>query len=320
MDLRNTDPVTVATENSDLKDDSPTEPHSECVVSELLDEVTGNLPTKLSDDSLENNFGLLSAIKEVSVMVPPPPTLDWSVSNAHSLLGEIDVNKSTRESVSIHDEILESIHSSTPRNIERSRCLTTSNLLRQRTSSVPGGFVMDERGDECNDDIDEVELEKSSEEVISELKKEFDKNGETSKDIELKIDKLSKALIDKNSTTEDDDSRMDDIVKENVLREVETEIGKSNLVNLSLKNIQRKDGKMKRCGKCATCKHRCGNCLTCVGDVSKSKAGCKKRFICLKFSSLIDPPVLMRNHPKRPRENNEEETETETDCKGLKLS
>ena len=75
---------------------------------------------------------------------------------------------------------------------------------------------------------------------------------------------------------------------------------------------------MRRCGCCATCKHRCGDCQTCLGDVSKSKAGCKKRFECLKNSSFVDEPSLMRGCVKRLREEDEEKVHIHS--KDLKLS
>ena len=80
-------------------------------------------------------------------------------------------------------------------------------------------------------------------------------------------------------------------------------IGKSNLIHLSLKNNQRKDGRARRCRSCATCKHKCEDFQACVGDNSKAKSGCKKRFMCIKSSGLIDDINLSNVCLKRTRED-----------------
>ena len=91
------------------------------------------------------------------------------------------------------------------------------------------------------------------------------------------------------------------------------------MIKLSLKSNPRKDGKSRRCRKCASCKHRCGECQSCVSDNKKAKSGCKKRVLCLTNSSLVDEPDLLTESPlKRLREDDLEEGTSFS--KGLKLS
>ena len=94
-------------------------------------------------------------------------------------------------------------------------------------------------------------------------------------------------------------------------------IGTSGLINLSLKSLQRKDGTLKRCGKCASCRHRCGECKPCCSD-KKAQLGCKKRYVCLRNSHLIDDPALLGSCLKRTRE---EELDIDfSKAKDMKLS
>ena len=69
-------------------------------------------------DSLEENYGLLSAIREISGMVPPPSSLDWSATSDTSLR---DYSKEMNEDKSENNEtedisMINSAISSTPRD------------------------------------------------------------------------------------------------------------------------------------------------------------------------------------------------------------
>lgn len=60
---------------------------SETIASEIIETVIYNVLSNVcKDDSPEENFGLLSALKEMSGMEPPPPAMDWSISNVCSFL------------------------------------------------------------------------------------------------------------------------------------------------------------------------------------------------------------------------------------------
>ena len=125
---------------------------------------------------------------------------------------------------------------------------TQTNILRHRANSLSGRQALEE----TSDDEQEDELEESREEIIGEIQREYDKKGVESVDIELKIDKIrsSSAEGGKISSNECDpikeleknelNSKLVDLMKKN------SSIGKSNLINLSLKVTQRKDGQPRR--------------------------------------------------------------------------
>ena len=128
------------------------------------------------DDSLEESLGLLSALKEMSGMVPPPSTMDWSLSNTHSLFN-IDHNVDMRDS--LHKELIDSVVSSTPRNTNKDHLhsndhspfpikhrLRTYSL--QRTPLENGDCEEDEYD---YDDNEELQPERSTEQVIKDLQK-----------------------------------------------------------------------------------------------------------------------------------------------------
>ena len=165
------------------------------------------------------------------------------------------------------------------------------------------------------------EQEQSAEDVIKGLQHEFSKEGNASKEIELKIDKLrdKKHLPnDNNDGSENSETEgLYDSVGNISRKENCFVLGKSNLINLSLKTIFRRDGKPRRCRRCASCKFRCNECQSCLGD-KKAKSGCKNRHICLKTTALTDEPNLLDVSTKRLREN-EHDDETSM-AKGLKLS
>lgn len=135
----------------------------------------------------------------------------------------------------------------------------------------------------------------------------------------MKIDKITSTIkksTSKNKRPDTDESRPNIGTNETRLLKKNV-ICKSNFVRLSAKNVQRKDEKSRRYGRCASCKHRCGECQSCSSDQKKTKSGCNKRFICLKNSSFVDEPSLL-DGMKRQRED-----ETEIDfssSKGVKLS
>ena len=180
------------------------------LVSDIVNEIVSNLPKSKLDDSLEQNFGLLSALKEISGMVPPPPAMDWSVSHFTSLINEDDSNLDLTGRGSIQRELLESIMSSTPRNNvhsirnkrgeeydEHDEWISTLKVSpRIRTNSLPSTsakiviFDRDIVNENCDDE--ESEHGKSKEEIIEELKNEYGKNGNENREMELKIDKLTR--------------------------------------------------------------------------------------------------------------------------------
>ena len=52
-------------------------------------------------------------------------------------------------------------------------------------------------------------------------------------------------------------------------------------------------------GSTVSCKHRCRECQSSIGDRKRTKSGCKRRYVCMKNSSLFDEPNLIHNCPKR---------------------
>ena len=85
------------------------------------------------------------------------------------------------------------------------------------------------------------------------------------------------------------------------------------------KNCRRKDGKMRRYRKCASCKYRCGQCQPCTTGSKKAKAGCRNRYICMMSTGLVDEPNLFLDG-KHKRMRKEERDEDYSSSKGLKLS
>ena len=178
-----------------------------------------------------------------------------------------------------------------------------------------------QRTSKYDEDNQDDELEESKDEIIEGLQKEYDKEGDESKDMELKIDKMKKSPNMKLPNEDfsfihdleenDNNAKLVNLIKKN------SSIGKSNLINLSLKNSQRKDGTLRRCRICASCKFKCGECKSCLGNKS-AKQGCRRRFTCLRNSCLIDDPNLHGSCQKRGREDEEEIAEVL--CKELKLS
>ena len=57
------------------------------VVKDIIEDIV-SLSNNTVEDSLEEDFGLLSALKEITGMVPPPSALDWSISNTHHSVNE----------------------------------------------------------------------------------------------------------------------------------------------------------------------------------------------------------------------------------------
>ena len=64
-----------------------------------------------SDDSLEESLGLLSALRGMTGMVPPPSSLDWSVSNSIAMTN-FEQNESEKKD--FHEEPNTSTLFSTP--------------------------------------------------------------------------------------------------------------------------------------------------------------------------------------------------------------
>ena len=301
------------------------------IVAGLINDVIGSIPEQ-KDDSLEVNFGLLSALKEISGMVSPPPAMDWSISHVNSLLTDRELNPTSKDS--IHQELANSVLSSTPMITEArvkkfhpsfitNHILTSVGLKgRKRTSSLPGCKDYEDENDEHDEYVQDeedtryFEEGKSSEEIIEDLKEEFGKNGDISKDIELKIDRLLKAPPDKKEMIMTTKIPNENFTEQKKAMKMNL-IGNSSFARLSQWKSQRKDGKERRCGKCASCRSKCGDCQACLGDKKKSKLGCRKRFVCLKNSTYIDEPDLINGPLKRYRD---EEMEDGTSCKGLKLS
>ena len=85
------------------------------IISELITSFVIDITRECTDDSLENNFFLITALKEISGMVPPHPAMDWSVTQSSSLLMETEVSHFQRRE-SLHEELIKSIVFSTPRN------------------------------------------------------------------------------------------------------------------------------------------------------------------------------------------------------------
>ena len=136
--------------------------------------------------------------------------------------------------------------------------------------------------------------------MIEELKIEYDKNNDSSRDIELKIDKLELSA----SKTSSNDTGEDMKMESEKGKKSASFVGESKLIELALstKSGQRKDGRVRRCRQCATCKYKCGECQSCVGDTKKSKAGCKRRYLCLKILVLLMSQtlyVLLRDKGRR---------------------
>ena len=69
------------------------------MVNDLLEGILINV-IEGANDRVEENFGLLSALKEISGMVPPPPSLDWSLSE--SVLSSTPVNPGSKNQKKIH--------------------------------------------------------------------------------------------------------------------------------------------------------------------------------------------------------------------------
>ena len=294
---------------------------SENIVQELVGNIVDNVSTNIND-SLEENYGLISALKEISGMVPPPASMDWSLSNVHSLINDDDVNLSGHKS--IHQELSESVLSSTPMNsIARSRkqyppfnikiaAMSSDSINeRKRTNSLPGCKNISSRVDFNESEEEDADDECDAQKVIEELKLTCSKNGEFDKDIELKIHKLAQHYPEEmdSQMTAENEKKVD---RGNDKRRT------ANSVTLSAKGWVRKDGTMRRCRKCTACKFRCGTCQSCSSDNKKAKAGCKSRLACTKNSSLIDDTDLLSDDRKRMRDDDDDQEAIR--MKDLKMS
>ena len=170
----------------------------------IINDVLGNIAYDCSNDTLEDNFGLLSALKEISGMAPAPASMDWSISNACSFFNEED--KDGKEN--LQQELRNSVMSSTPRisnqkeakiKIGRQRL---ESSFRRRASSLPlHDLVVLHEGssdEECS------ELDKSSDVVVQDLTRDIPDTMDRGKEIKLKIDKTitseSELLTQQNSS------------------------------------------------------------------------------------------------------------------------